>query len=437
MSSRWNDIPFAPRRWPFFYGWVIVATSTVGIIASIPGQTMGVGVFTDDLITALGLSRVQLSTAYMFGTIGSSLLLPVAGSLMDRIGLRAMLAFSSLGLGLSMVALSRCDYITRVGGAESFALSFGIILVCFLLMRFFGQGCLTLASRVAIGKWFNHRRGLATGISGIFVAFGFNGSPLLLNHLVQVLGWRGASLALAAAVGGGMSVVGWLFHRDNPEECGLVMDGVADEAWRERMAAKVSDIRREFTRNEAVRTLAFWAFNLGLASQALIITAVVFHIASLGAEMGLSRSEAYALFLPMSFFSIGANFLGGWVSDRIKLKWLLVAMMAAQATGTTGLLSLGDLFGRGLFIAGYGVGGGLFATIATVTWPRFFGREHLGAVSGLNMSVMVFASAVGPVLFSAGQTLTGSYHGVVLVCLLMPVALIFAGLKAENPQGRA
>ena len=124
------------------------------------------------------------------------------------------------------------------------------------------------------------------------------------------------------------------------------------------------------------------------------------------------------------------------MSDRIKLKWLLVAMMVAQATGTTGLLSLGDLFGTGLFIAGYGVAGGLFATIATVTWPRFFGREHLGAVSGLNMSVMVFASAVGPVLFSAGQRMTGSYHGVVLVCLLMPVALIFAGLTAENPQER-
>ena len=76
MNLRWQDIPFAPRRWPFFYGWVILAASTVGILASIPGQTMGVSVFTDHLIAALRISRVQLSTAYMFGTVASSFMLP-------------------------------------------------------------------------------------------------------------------------------------------------------------------------------------------------------------------------------------------------------------------------------------------------------------------------------------------------------------------------
>ena len=42
-------MPVAPKNCPFFYGWVMVAMSTIGIIASIPGQTIGVSVFTDSL----------------------------------------------------------------------------------------------------------------------------------------------------------------------------------------------------------------------------------------------------------------------------------------------------------------------------------------------------------------------------------------------------
>ena len=57
------DVPFAPRRVPFFYGWVVVAAATSGVLFSIPGQTMGVSVFTDSLLEATGLGRLALSNA--------------------------------------------------------------------------------------------------------------------------------------------------------------------------------------------------------------------------------------------------------------------------------------------------------------------------------------------------------------------------------------
>lgn|GEM_PF-6326128 len=78
--------PFSPRRFPLFYGWVILAASVVGTVMRIPGQTMGVGVFTDFLITSTGLDRLTLSTACMLGIIGSSLILPFSGRLLDSRG---------------------------------------------------------------------------------------------------------------------------------------------------------------------------------------------------------------------------------------------------------------------------------------------------------------------------------------------------------------
>ena len=60
--------PFDPARVPFYYGWVVLVVGTVGILASVPGQTAGVSVFTDDLIETTGLSRLQLANAYLIGT---------------------------------------------------------------------------------------------------------------------------------------------------------------------------------------------------------------------------------------------------------------------------------------------------------------------------------------------------------------------------------
>ena len=107
----WVDVPFAPRRWPCFYGWVVLAAATVTMISSIPGQTMGVSVFTDFLIEALGLTREQLSRAYMFGTICSGLCLPFAGKLLDRVGIRVMAILAAAGLAGSLIVLSQCDRI--------------------------------------------------------------------------------------------------------------------------------------------------------------------------------------------------------------------------------------------------------------------------------------------------------------------------------------
>ena len=434
MNLSWNNIPFAPKRCPFFYGWVIVATATVTTVASIPGQTMGVGVFTDDLIAALDISRVQLSTAYMIGTIGSSMVLPLAGRLIDRLGVRVMVVVAAAGLGLSLVALSNIERIIALLGSRSFFAVMSATTLCFMLIRFFGQGSLTMVSRVAIGEWFNHRRGLAAAISSVFVTFGFNASPQILNALVQAYGWREACLLLASAIGIVVSSVAWIFFRDTPESCGLVMDGIDDPAWLKKMSRKIADTKYEFTRSEAVRTPVFWLVSGGLATQSLVVTAVTFHIVNLGSDAGLSRALVYNLFLPMSFFGIVASLTGGWISDFIKLKWLLINQLAFQAIGTFGLLGLDNPLGQWSFIVGYGISGGLFSTLITVAWPRFFGREHLGAISGLSMSVLVFASAIGPVIFSLTERIFGTYLWIILVCGFMPLLLSLVSLKAENPQ---
>lgn len=432
--SRWADIPFAPSRLPVFYGWVMVLGSVMAVMASIPGQTVGVGVFTDHLIGAWDLSRVQLSTAYLFGTLISGFLLPTAGRVMDRIGTRAMIVFAAGGLGVSLIVVASADRAVAMAGVQSAMVAMIATTFCFLCLRFFGQGCLAIVSRVVIGKWFSRRRAMATAVAGVLTSFGFNGSPVILNEIIVAAGWRGACGVLALAIGVGVSVVGWLIFRDSPEECGLEMDGGA----RNVDDAKAAMAReRDFTRGEALRTWAFWVFSFSLAAHGLIITAMTFHVASIGAEMGLSREDSFQLFFPMSFFAVGTTLLAGVVADRINLKYLLVLFLAGEAVGTTGLMSLADVWGRWMMYGGFGVTGGLFLPLITVAWPRFFGRAHLGAISGLNMTIMVWASALGPVLFSKVQSLTGNYLPIIAAFWLVPIALLLASVMADNPQAES
>jgi len=434
VSSAWSDVPFSPRRLPFFYGWVMVAGSVIAIWASIPGQTMGVGVFKERLLDAWGITSFQLSMAYLFGTLMSGALLSYAGSFIDRYGTRVGMVVSCMGLGASLVLLATADRFSSVEGAAHVVAAIIVTTVCFMAVRFFGQGCLALVSRVLIGKWFERRRGLATGIAAPLSSFGFLSSPLVLNGLSEQLGWREGLLALALFIGGGLALVGLVFFRDNPESCGLHVDGRAAPSAEVDTRPAEFRIAHQFTRAEAAKTLSFWVFSLSMAAHGMFMTAVTFHIESIGLEAGLEPQAAFALFMPMAIFSIPTTMIAGVLSDRFKLKYLLWAYLVTEFTGISALMHIDEAWGRGLLYLGFGITGGLFGTLVTVTWPRFFGRDHLGAVSGLNMSVMVFASALGPVVFAGMEALTGGYQEVMMISSAIPLLLLLFAFRAENPQ---
>ncbi|HKL57343.1 MAG TPA: hypothetical protein VJ854_02995, partial [Sphaerochaeta sp.] len=122
---------------PFYYGWVILVVGAIGVISSIPGQTMGVSVFTDHYINDLSLTRVGVSSAYMVGTLTSSLIIPFAGIFYDRKGARltAGLATFFLALFLLLLAFSRTIAGTLV---TTFGLPATAVTLVVLTLGFFG-----------------------------------------------------------------------------------------------------------------------------------------------------------------------------------------------------------------------------------------------------------------------------------------------------------
>lgn len=437
MNLKTTPFPFRVNKFPFFYGWVILLAGTIGVLASIPGQTMGVSVFTDYIIDSLQIGRTSLSLAYMLGTISSGLLITRAGRYYDQHGARIMAMIAGFMLGVFLLMLSKVEIIVTTlshlfSGINYEIIAIIILIIGFFGLRFFGQGILTMVSRNMVMKWFEKRRGLANALMGVFVSFGFSYAPRLFNAMIEQSDWKRAWLEMGIVVGVLFVIFALIFFRDNAKDCGLLPDGPMAHKKNKKSSPHIN---KEFTLKEALRQYSFWIFNLSFALNALFITALTFHIVSIFGEAGLDRTTAISIFLPASFVAVSINFIGGWLSDYIRLKYLLMLNMLGVILASWALTQLGNFhWAYWALVLGNGIVSGVFSVINTVTWPRFFGTKHLGSISGFAMSWTVIASAVGPYLFSLALKHTGNYVAGIVVCMIFAGILFVLALRANNVQ---
>lgn len=410
---------------------------TVGVLFSIPGQTMGAGAFTNHLLDALHLERDALTYAYMLGTVASAFLLPKAGRLWDLHGARIILSFAALTLALFLFVGSNSPEISsfvasslRITYSQA---SFVVILIVFFSIRFSGQGVLTLVSRNVTMKWFDQNRGLANGISSTFVSLGFSVAPLLLMLLIQKYSWSGAWQIIAICL-----VVFVLFIivliRDSPEDCGLVPDGKVLPPKRKESTSFVT--RKQYTLKEARSTFTFWIYTLTLAFYSMYLTGITFHIESIFESFGYLGKDGFSIFLPTAIVAVAISLIGNVVSDYMKLQYLLFVMVLGALLSIFAFINLDSAYGIPVLIAGNGIMGGIFVILTAVAWPRFFGRKNLGSISGMSGAVMQFSSAFGPILFSRVFTVTGSYASAGKICLVYVLLITIGAFKAINPQSK-
>jgi len=427
MSTRLT-FGIEPNKFPFYYGWVILVVCTMGVIMSVPGQTMGVSVFTNSIIEEYGISRELFSIIYLLGTSVSALFLPLAGMALDRWGARRMIVLATLGLSFSLLLIAYIkDALSFFFGQATprlllyFALFFG-----FLCLRHFGQGQLTTISRATLARWFDKRRGFAFSLSGAFVALGFGVAPLFLQTIKTASGsWKNA-IAILVFAELAMLILGFLFYRTNPTQVGVQME----QGWQtnknsSRKKEKAEEENaRDWTRQEAIGSSVFWVFCAGMGIFALVNTAIIFHYEEICFQGKVDPTFGYSLFLPVGILSIFSEIVGSNLSDYISLRKVYLGMLVMFGIGIFGVANLGSLYGQVLMAIGLGISGGLFVTINSVTWPKLFGQKHLGAIMGVSSSCIVLGSAFGPYLLSLGNTFFQGFASGLLLSIFPVFALL-------------
>jgi MFS family permease len=425
----------------FFYGWIILPAAIIGTLASIPGQTVGVSVFTDFLIEVHDISRSGVSFAYLVGTIGSALLLSWAGRLYDRFGARIIGVPVALALSGTLFLLSVSDhaagFLSGRLNIPAAAASFAVLTILFFLVRFFGQGNLTLISRNMVMKWFDKRRGLANAFLGVSISLGFSASPGVIDKIITSSGWRETWRMMALALAA-VSLFIFLIYRDKPADMGQKPDGgwVGPEGGQRSRLGRLKRIQSmpevDFDLHEARRGPLFWLIALTLAMSSLLVTASTFHVVSIFGESGIPREQAVILFLPASIVAVIFQFVGSSLSSFIKERYLVIVQLAG------GILAAGAAMGTGvvsmqiLFVLGIGLSQGMMGINSAILFPRLYGLTHLGAISGFAMALGVAGSAVGPFVFSLSLDFFGSYRSAGILFAAMEMGLLlFAVIKRD------
>jgi MFS family permease len=396
-----------------FYGWRIVAASSVAVVLTAPGQTAAVSAFIEPMLGELGLSRTALSTAYLIGTLTGAAAMPLIGRALDRFGVRRTMAVVGAVFGAFLIGLSAVTGIVGVTAG-------------FVGIRMAGQGALGLTATTATALWFTRRRGVAVGVVSAVGAAGISLAPVLLERLVSAYGWR--------AVWAGEGVLVWLtviplallVMKDRPEQLGQRPDGVPDDG-------EASQAIVGMTRAQAARTGWFWLVAAAVSVSGMLATAVAFHQISLLGERGLSMTAAAANFLPQTAAALVATFAVGALVDRVSPSRALAGCMVLLAVA----LLWGTVVEPGLSAIGFGLtigaAGGSVRTLEAATVPKVFGTAHLGSIRGLVAAFSVGSTAFGPVLFAVVQEATGSYRPVLAGSAVLPLLVAVAAFVVREP----
>jgi MFS family permease len=383
-----------------------------------PGQTIGVSVFIDHFVDDLSLSRSQVSTAYLIGTLAGAVLLPTVGRFIDRRGVRRSQVLIGLLFGLALVNMS------FVNGIIWLAIGFGGI-------RFLGQGSLSLVSTVTVQLRFDRTRGTALGIFTTASAGVMALVPVALAVVISAVGWRNAWLVSAAVVVGLVVPIAWFGLRDLPTG---TRPRVSGDPAIEIGGRSDTD---SFDRGEAIRTSSFWMLAAVSGAAGMMSTALNFHQIDLLGDAGLSEKAAAALFIPQVAGSTVAGLTIGYVGDRIGTRYLPAIGMALLLTAQL----LAAVAAPGVIVIIYavvlGATGGATRTASATLQPQWFGTGHIGSIQGALTLFAVGASAIGPVALTLAEQWMGSYPpAVVLLCVVPVAAMLFALGPNTGPTRR-
>jgi sugar phosphate permease len=407
---------------PVFYGWIIMLAGSFGLIMTSPGQTYSVSIFIESFIADLGVSRSVVSTLYTAGTLLGSLAQPIFGRQIDRRGSRYMVVVIAGIFGLA------CIYMGFVSSAIMLGLGFTAI-------RMFGQGGLGLVCTNVMNQWWVRRRGTVLGISGVLLSmFGLGGFPNLINWLIGQFGWRVTYVVLGISLLLIMTPLGWLLFRNKPEAYGLQPDGGHPVGALDEPRSRLAE--QNWLPSEAVRTSAYWILAAGLAAISMLATGLFFHMVSIFDDNGLSAAVAASVYVPIALTTAIANLGSGLLVNRVPLRVLLAVALFLQA------LSLWMAqFLRGAELAllyGLILGAtmGLTRTVSSTAWAAYFGRRHLGSISGLSSTILVAGSALGPLPLGIARDVLGSYNQALAVLAVLPLLLAILAFFARRPSKR-
>jgi MFS family permease len=394
------------------------------------GFRSSTGALLEPLEEDFGWSRATTSGAVSLNLIVYGLTAPFAAALMERFGVRrvvaASLALVAAGSGLTLVMTEAWQpwllWGFAVGiGTGSLALVFGAIVA---------------------NRWFVRHRGL---VVGVFSAASSTGQLVFLPaiaHLAEGPGWRWAAGLVSAFALALVPLVLWLM-RDQPADAGTTPYG-APVDWSppppvtaSRGAARVAlSTLRDVSRSGTfwILVVTFWI--CGWSTNGLIGT----HFIPAAHDHGMPQTTSATLLALIGVFDIVGTIASGWLTDRVDPRKLLFAYYFLRGLSLLWVhLLLGPEVHASLFLFVVFYGLDWVATVPpTVALCRqHFGIERSGVVFGWVFASHMVGAGVAASFAGWVRQANGDYFVAWMTAgLLCVVAAALCLLVPERPRER-
>jgi predicted MFS family arabinose efflux permease len=410
-------------RFPFYYGWVVVAVATFAMFAATLTGGAGFSVFIAPMSRDLGWSRSVLAGALSAGTIVGALVAPVLGRLIDAYGARAVLTLCGAGIALTLTVVS------GVTSELAFVIAYGAA-------RAIDMGALNLAVSTAVANWFVRMRGRALGIAMTGNAIGVMLLVPAIQWMIDGPGWRPAWLIVGGGSGLILCVGSALLVRRRPEDIGLRPDGDAEPPGPTDAtgAGPMARAEADWTARRAASSSAFWLLVLASCGSQMAVSGLTTHQAAILAENGLSAmAVAGAIGLYGLAWTVSA-LVWGVLIERLSARVVLAILSLLVAGCCLGALATRDPLMLVAYVLVYGTANGAKEALDSVVWSDYFGRRAAGAIRGLSRPFVIGSGALGSFAGGVGYDLTGSYTVVVVALAAISLLGVAASVLATPPR---
>ncbi|OPX11621.1 MFS transporter [Mycobacterium sp. AT1] len=388
--------PDVERRPRLHWAWVIAAVSFVAILGAAGFRSVP-GVMMNPLHHEFGWSHGTVGLAMSVNMTLFGLTAPFAAALMDRFGVRPVLT-----VALLLVSAGSALSVTMTA-------SWQLVLLWGVLVGV-GTGSISMGFVATVAtRWFEHRRGLVTGV---LTAASATGQLIFLPVVAEVTtrhGWRWASIIVAAAA---LSVVPLVlvFMRNYPRDVGLNAYGATTSV---PAVVPTGSFRAAFDGLRiGLRVPAFWllagSFAIcGMTTNGLIGT----HFIPAANDHGMPTTVAAGLLATIGILDVAGTIFSGWLTDRVDPRLLLVVYYLGRGVSLLLLPSLLSPHAEPstwVFVIFYGLD-----WVATVPPTIVLCRRYFGARTPVVFGWVFASHQLGAAVAAAGagwlRDLQGDY----------------------------
>jgi MFS family permease len=240
--------------------------------------------------------------------------------------------------------------------------------------------------------------------------------------LIAALDWRGALQVIGAVL---LLVVAPLHA--------WALRGTPAQAAVQAKAAHAAD---DATLHEALREPSFWLLTATFTLYSFGSAALWAHVMPAFAAKGFTETQALAVVVWVGPAQVLGRLVflgfGRWLSSRtlglMVLGGLPVSLaIFALAQGPAAML---------LFALLFGLANGLVTIVRGGLVPQYFGREHVGRISGAMSAIALMSRAAAPLLTAWLLLALPGYREMLLVLSVLGVAALAAFALARPPSGQ-